>query len=171
MLEGIPNLGWKDGDSQPHVNPITYSPDTLDDLLIDYTNVLKAVVRYRDLACYKPFRNWMRYPITAALSVRGCRYNCITCGGIACTFRSIHGRKHPAYRSPEKLAQDIRRIGEFSEGPVFVLGDIRQPGEEYTDRFLDAISGWKKPVFLELFDAAPREFFQKVSQGAAQFYA
>jgi len=169
LLEAIPNLAWKDGEGTPHANPITYSPDSLDDLLIDYTQVLKAVVRYRDLASVKPFRNWMKYPITAALSVRGCRYNCTTCGGSACTFRSIHGRSRPAYRSPEKLAQDIRRIGEYSEGPVFVLGDIRQPGEEYTERFLNAISGWKKPVFLELFDAAPREFFQKVAKALPNF--
>jgi len=169
VLERIPNLAWKDSEGAAHANPITYSPDSLDDLLIDYTQVLKAVVRYRDLASVKPFRNWMKYPITAALSVRGCRYNCTTCGGSACTFRSIHGRSKPAYRSPEKLAQDIRRIGEFSEGPVFVLGDIRQPGEAYTERFLDAISGWKKPVFLELFDAAPRSFFQKVARSLPNF--
>jgi B12-binding domain/radical SAM domain protein len=169
VLEAIPNLAWKDSDGQAHANPISYSPDSLDDLLIDYTQVLKAVVRYRDLASVKPFRNWMKYPITAALSVRGCRYNCTTCGGSACTFRDILGRSRPAYRSPEKLAQDIRRIGEFSQGPVFVLGDIRQPGEEYTDRFLDAIRGWKKPVFLELFDAAPRQFFQKVAKALPNF--
>jgi B12-binding domain/radical SAM domain protein len=169
VLESIPNLTWKDGESQVHNNPLTYSPDNLDDLLIDYSDVLKAVVRYRDLASYKPFRNWMRYPITAALSVRGCRYNCVTCGGSACTFRNIHNRRYPAFRSPEKLAQDIRRIGEFSHGPVFVLGDIRQPGEDYTDRFLSAISGWKKPVFIELFDAAPREFFQKVARALPNF--
>ncbi len=168
-LENIPNLVWKDSEGQAHANPISYSPDNLDDLLLDYTHVLKAVVRYRDLASYKPFRNWMRYPITAALSVRGCRYNCITCGGSACTFRGISNRQKPAYRSPEKLAQDIRRIGEFSEGPVFILGDIRQPGPEYTDRFLNAISGWKKQVFIELFDAADREFFQKVSKAIPNF--
>lgn len=169
ILTTIPNLVWKDAEGEAHVNPLTYSPDNLDDLLLDYTHVLKAVVRYRDLASYKPFRNWMRYPITAALSVRGCRYNCVTCGGSACTFRNIHSRQKPAYRSPEKLAQDIRRIGEYSEGPVFILGDIRQPGPEYTDRFLSAISGWKKPVFIELFDAADREFFQKVVKALPNF--
>ena len=169
ILDAIPNLVWKDSEGTMHANPVTYSPENLDDLLIDYTQVLKAVVRYRDLASVKPFRNWMKYPITAALSVRGCSYNCTTCGGSACTFRNINGRTHPAYRSPEKLAQDIRRIGEFSEGPVFVLGDIRQPGEDYTHRFLDAISGWKKPVFIELFDAAPREFFQKVAKALPNF--
>lgn len=168
-LAAIPNLVWKDSEGQTIVNPLTYSPDNIDDLLIDYTGVLKAVVRYRDLASVKPFRNWMNYPITAALSVRGCRYNCVTCGGSSCTFRSIHNRRKPAYRSPEKLAQDIRRIGEYSRGPVFILGDIRQGGADYADRFLDAIAGYKKPVFIELFAAADRAFFDKVARALPNF--
>jgi B12-binding domain/radical SAM domain protein len=168
-LQTIPNLVWKDSYGETQVNELTYSPDNLDDLLIDYTHVLRSVVRYRDLASYKPFRGWMKYPITAALSVRGCRYNCVTCGGSTCTFRNIHNRQKPAYRSPEILAQDIRRIGEFSHGPVFVLGDIRQPGPDYTRRFLDAISGYKKPVFIELFDAASQEFFQQVGKALPNF--
>jgi len=112
----------------------------------------------------KPFRNWMKYPITAALSVRGCTHNCLTCGGSACAFRNIHNRQKPAYRNPEMLAQDIRTIGDYSEGPIFILGDIRQPGKDYTRRFLDAIAGYKKPVFIELFDAAPKQFFQDVAK-------
>lgn len=168
-LEAIPNLVWKDAEGAAHVNPLTYSPQTLDDLLLDYTHVLRSVVRYRDLASYKPFRNWLRYPITAALSVRGCRYNCVTCGGSACAFRRIHGRTRPAFRSPEKLAQDIRRIGEYSRGPVFILGDIRQPGEDYARRFLDAIAGYERPVFIELFDAAPPEFFRQVARALPNF--
>jgi B12-binding domain/radical SAM domain protein len=169
QLEAIPNLVYKTSDGEMHANPISYSPDNLDDLLIDYTHVLRSVVRYRDLASYKPFRNWMKYPITAALTVRGCRYNCTTCGGSACAFRGISNRQRPAYRSPELLAQDIRRIGEFSKGPVFILGDIRQPGEDYTRRFLDSISGYKKPVFIELFDAAPKQFFQDVAKAMPNF--
>ncbi|MHB0988395.1 MAG: TIGR04190 family B12-binding domain/radical SAM domain protein [Bellilinea sp.] len=168
-LEAIPNLVYKTSDGEMHANPISYSPDNLDDLLLDYTHVLRSVVRYRDLASYKPFRNWMKYPITAALTVRGCRYNCTTCGGSACAFRGISNRQRPAYRSPELLAQDIRRIGEYSKGPVFILGDIRQPGEDYTRRFLDAISGYKKPVFIELFDAAPKKFFQDVARAMPNF--
>ncbi len=35
-------------------------------------NVLRSVVRYRDLASYKPFRTYMKYPISAALTLRGC---------------------------------------------------------------------------------------------------
>ena len=168
-MQKLPNLVWKEAGGNYHTNPLTYSPESLDDLLLDYSHVLRSVVRYRDLASYKPFRNWLQYPITAALTVRGCRYNCVTCGGSACTFRNVHNRSTPAFRSPEKLAQDIRRIGEFSHGPVFVLGDIRQPGPDYAERFLDAISGYKKPVFIELFDAASREFFQRVGKALPNF--
>ena len=168
-LAAIPNLVWRDSEHNAHVNPLSHTLDSLDGLLLDYAYVLKAVVRYRDLASFIPFRGWMQYPITAALSVRGCRYNCVTCGGSACAYRQLHGRQRPAFRKPEDLASDIRRVGQFSHGPVFILGDIRQAGDEYADRFLDAISGYKKPVFIELFDATPPGFFRKVARALPNF--
>ena len=168
-LQQIPNLIWKDSEQASVVNPLTYLPDTLDDMLMDYTSVMRSVVRYFDLASHIPFRNWMKYPITAAIAVHGCRYNCVTCGGSACAYRNMHGRTRPVYRSPEKLAQDIHHVGSFSSAPVMVLGDIRQAGEEYTNRFLDAVAGYKKPVFIELFDAPPREFFQRLAKALPNF--
>ena len=101
--------------------------------------------------------------------MRGCKFNCVTCGGGACAFRNIHNRQRPAYRKPEDLANDIRKIGEFSQGPVFVLGDIRQAGDDYANRFLDAIAGYKKPVMFELFEAAPRSFFQRMARALPNF--
>lgn len=169
VLGKIANLAWKDDQGNAKINPIGHVPDTLDDLLIDYVSVMRAVVRYRDLASYKPFRNWMRYPITAVISGRGCRYNCVTCGGSACSFRRHFNRRQPAFRSPEKLAQDIRRIGEFSHAPVMVQGDIRQAGEDYSNRFLEAISGFKKPVYFEMFDAPPREFYRQLAAAIPDF--
>jgi len=168
-LARIPNLVWKDSDGNVTVNPIGYSPENLDHVLMDYSYVLKAVVRYRDLASYIPFRGWVRYPITAALTVRGCKFNCVTCGGGSCAFRDLHNRQRPAYRKAEDLAGDIRKIGEFSDGPVFVLGDIRQAGDAYANRFLDAIAGYKKPVMFELFEAAPREFYQRMARSLPNF--
>ncbi|MFC2037386.1 TIGR04190 family B12-binding domain/radical SAM domain protein [Chloroflexota bacterium] len=162
-LDEIPNLTWQDADGTPHVNEITYSPTNLDHVLIDYSYVVKAVARYRDLASFVPFKGWLGYPITAALSVRGCTHNCRTCGGSATTFAALHNRRRPAYRAPEDLAQDIRNIARFSRGPVFILGDIRQPGEEYADRFLQAIHGYDGPVIVELFGAAGRDFIRQVA--------
>jgi len=168
-LEKVPNLVWKDSEGGVHVNPITYSPDNLDGIMLAYSGELKSVVRYRDLASTLPFKAWRRYPITAALTVRGCSYNCLTCGGGCGAFKKLHNRNAPAFRDPEDLANDIRRIGSYSNGPIFILGDIRQPGDEYAYRFLNAISGYKKPLFFELFDAAPREFFQRVAKAIPNF--
>jgi B12-binding domain/radical SAM domain protein len=163
-LAEIPNLTWRDSDGDLHVNEITYSPSSLDHVLIDYSYVVKAVARYRDLASFVPFRGWLGYPITAALSVRGCTHNCRTCGGSATSFAALHSRRRPAYRDPEVLAQDIRNIARFSNGPVFILGDIRQPGDEYADRFLRAIQGYQGPVIVELFNAADRDFIRRLSE-------
>jgi B12-binding domain/radical SAM domain protein len=160
----IPNLTWREPDGTSHANEITYTPDNLDHVLIDYSYVVKAVARYRDLASFVPFKGWLGYPITAALSVRGCTHNCRTCGGSATTFAAVHNRKRPAYRAPEDLAQDIRNIARFSRGPAFILGDIRQPGEEYADRFLRAIHGYDGPVIVELFGDADRHFIQRVAE-------
>ncbi len=163
-LAEVPNLTWQDSAGTVRVNELTYSPDSLDHVLIDYSYVVKAVARYRDLASFVPFKGWLGYPITAALSVRGCTHNCRTCGGSAATFAALHNRRQPAYRAPEDLAQDIRNIARFSKGPVFILGDIRQPGEEYADRFLRAIHGYQGPVIVELFDAADRAFVRRLSE-------
>jgi len=163
-LAEIPNLTWREPDGTVHVNALTYSPENLDHVLIDYSYVVKAVARYRDLASFVPFKGWLGYPITAALSVRGCTHNCKTCGGSATSFAALHNRRRPAYRAPEVLAQDIRNIARFSRGPAFILGDIRQPGQEYADRFLRAIQGYEGPVIVELFDPAGREFIQRVAR-------
>jgi B12-binding domain/radical SAM domain protein len=163
-LAEIPNLTWREPDGTIHINDLTYSPANLDHVLIDYSYVVKAVARYRDLASFVPFKGWLGYPITAALSVRGCSHNCRTCGGSAAAFAALHRRRHPAYRAPEDLAQDIHNIARFSKGPVFILGDIRQAGDEYADRFLRAVRGYQGPVIVELFDAASRDFIQRVAQ-------
>ncbi|MCL7454528.1 MAG: TIGR04190 family B12-binding domain/radical SAM domain protein [Anaerolineae bacterium] len=163
-LDDVPNLTWQEPDGTLRVNEITYSPSNLDHVLIDYSYVVKAVARYRDLASFVPFKGWLGYPITAALSVRGCTHNCRTCGGSAAAFSALHNRRRPAYRAPEDLAQDIRNISRFSKGPVFILGDIRQAGDEYADRFLRAIHGYQGPVIVELFGGADRAFIQRLAE-------
>ncbi len=165
----VPNLTWRDGQGQVQVNPLTYSPEDLNGVLIDYGYVVRAVARYRDLANFVPFQRWLGYPITAALTCRGCHHNCLTCGGSARAFREFYGRARPAFRSPEALAQDIRNIQRFSKGPIFVLGDIRQAGMEQAERFLKAVEGFDGQLMLEFFGPASRDFLQKLGKAAPNF--
>ncbi len=165
----VPNLTWRDGQGRIQINPLTYSPENLDHILMDYGYVVKAVGRYRDLANFVPFQRWLGYPITAALTCRGCLHNCLTCGGSARAFREFYGRARPAYRAPEALAQDIRNIQRFSKGPIFVLGDIRQAGIDHAERFLKAIEGFDGQLMFEFFGPSSRDFLQKLGQAVPNF--
>ena len=168
-LAKVPNLTWTDSAGQLRVNPITYSPENLDHVVIDYSYVVRAVARYRDLASFVPSRDWLNYPITAALTVRGCSHGCRTCGGSANAFRRIHNRQQPAYRSPAQLAEDLRNIRRFSNGPIFILGDLRQAGEEYAYEFFRQVGTDPGPVIVELFDAASPEFVQSLARTFPNF--
>ncbi|MFQ6059339.1 MAG: TIGR04190 family B12-binding domain/radical SAM domain protein [Anaerolineae bacterium] len=165
----VPNLTWRDRGGQVRVNPLTYLPEDLDNLMLDYSQVVKFAARDRDLASYIPFKNWLEYPIMAGLTCRGCIHGCVTCGGSAYAFRRLFGRTRPAYRSPEALARDIRNIQRLSRGPVFVLGDIRQPGMDYAHRFLRAIRGLREQVIIEFFAPASRKFLQEVAAALPNF--
>ncbi len=141
-LTQIPNLTWKDRAGKVHVNPQTYIPATLDHLEMNYRQMVRSVMRDADFLNYVPFSHWIDYPTMAVLTVRGCKHNCAYCGGAASASRLISGRTAPAYRSPERLADDMRQMHNVSRGPAFLLGDIRQAGLDHARRFLRAMRGY-----------------------------
>ena len=108
-------------------------------------------------------------PALAALTVRGCKLNCAYCGGSASASRLISGRTAPAFRSPERLADDIHRMYEISRGPAFILGDIRQTGMEHARRFLRAIKGYPGQAMLEIFTPMSREFAEELAGALPNF--
>ena len=70
-------------------HPLSHAPTSLDNVFIShYDNIIRSVIRYRDLASYLPFKRWLKYPITAVLTCRGCTQNCVICGAsqAACGF-------------------------------------------------------------------------------------
>ena len=163
-FEDIQNLSWKDGNKTAHHNPMTWVPEDLDEIQLDYRYPIKSVIKYRDLKGITPFGNWMDYPITCVVTCRGCTFDCVTCGGSRYAYKNSYGREKPAYRNPDLLIKDIISIQRFLKGPVFVIGDIRQPGEEYVEGFLKAIKNARvdAPVILELFSPAGKDFFKKI---------
>ncbi len=69
------------------------------------------------------------------------------------------------------MARDIRSVGKFSRGPVFVLGDMRQPGDKFANELLDILAEKKvkNQLMLEVFSPAPAEFLQKLSRACSDF--
>ncbi|MDA8331217.1 MAG: cobalamin-dependent protein, partial [Candidatus Dormibacteraeota bacterium] len=103
-LELVENLTWKRADGTVVVNDLSFVPQDLDWIDVPaYDFLLHAVFKYRTLADFVPYAEWLQYPSTMVLNARGCPYNCSICGGSRSGYEIVAGRARAAYRSPEKL--------------------------------------------------------------------
>ena len=170
--EAVPNLVWRDKKGEVWENPLTHLPTDLSDVMVNhYDSIVRSVIAQRDLKSYIPFRDWLRYPITAIITCRGCTQNCVICGGSAAAFKRFLGRSEPVYRSPQAVADDAKKISRFSNGPIFILGDLRQPGDDYGDEVLDLLKRQrvKNQFIVELFYPATTNFIRKLSVACPNF--
>ena len=168
----VPNLVWKDGFRRIHENPLSSAPTELSHVMTDHYGVMiRQVMRYRDLHSVVPFMGWLKYPVTAVFTARGCIYNCVFCAGSHEGQKRMTGRMCPAFRTPEDIAKDIRNIGRFSRAPILVVGDIRQGGEDKARRLLRLLGQHKlnNTIMFELFNPAPRDFIAELGRAAPGF--
>ena len=163
--EAVENLTWRTRDGRKRVNPMTFVPTEMDDLWIDYGQVMKLVLRHMDLESTLPYESFMDYPFTAVLTCKGCAYNCITCGGSCSAFKNFFHRDGPAHKSAEKLVEEITIINEYFKAPIFLIGDLRQGGKKWAEDVLDGIkkSGVDNTLTYELFDMVPDDWMKKLA--------
>ena len=167
----IHNLTWQEKDREVRSNPIQYVPKNLNNLTNNYKNLFKLAVKNLDPKSMTAIRDWWRYPITAVMTCRGCVQNCVICGGSQFSMKYYCNRTKPSFRNPELIVEDIRQISRFTNGPIFVVGDLNQPGADYADQI---ISGLKKiklknEMVFELFEPADEEFFDKLADAVPNF--
>lgn len=150
-MEDIPNLTWKLND-EIKVNPMSFIPDSLDYVDLCPELMIKSVLRYRDLGSVLPHMDWLTSPIMPIFTVKGCTQGCATCGGSRFAFSTFVKRKKPAYRSPESVVKNLLSIAKFSKGPIFLIGDITQAGDDYAIDLLRLLKGKvKNNIIFELF--------------------
>jgi B12-binding domain/radical SAM domain protein len=169
-LSSVPNLTYKEK-GRITTNPLTYVPEDLNEFSIDYAHIIKKVFQHRDFSGYLPFSDWQKYPITAVFTCRGCTYHCRTCGGSKEAYQQFCQRMKPAYRDPELIALDINRISKYFKGPIFVIGDILQPGEKYAQGFLDLLKKQKvdNHLVLEFFDIPSHDSLERIASSIPHF--
>lgn len=160
-VAGIPNLTYKDGSGAVVSNPLDWVPESFDHVNLDYSFSMRSVIRERDMVSALPFKGWLSYPVSASLTCRGCSRSCVTCGGSAFAFREHFGRSRVAFRDPELLVRDIAHIGKHIPGPVFVLNDFRQAGDDYARAFITGLKriGFKNPIGFEFFTPPSEDFY------------
>lgn len=161
-LSEVPNLTWKDASGAVNVNPLSWVPADMNSISLDYSFNMKSVIRYRDFLGAVPFKEWVKYPVCASLTCRGCTHDCVTCGGSAYSFREHFGRERAAFRDPDLLVRDIAHIQRYIPGPVFVLNDFLQAGRAYTRDFVRGLQSidMKNPIGFEFFKPPHEEFYE-----------
>ncbi len=153
-------------------NPFSHVPDDLSPVMVNhYTGIIRSVIRHRDFASIIPTKDWIRYPITATLTCRGCSQNCVVCGGSNAAFKSFLNRQETVYRSPRDVERDVRNIARFSNGPIFILGDLRQQRKEYADELLGLLGKHrvKNQLILELFSPVSGDLLCQMSLACPDF--
>jgi len=170
-FSSIPNLTWMDEKGIVHVNPLTNVPDNINSFSNNYKNLFKMAVKYGDIKSMTAIFDWWKYPITAVMTCKGCTHNCVICGGSRFGFNFYACRSKPAYRSPHLIVEDIKQINRFTTSPVFVVGDLNQPADNYGDIVLTGLKKLqlKNQVVLELFTPADKSYFKKVADAIPNF--
>ncbi|MCL2281554.1 MAG: TIGR04190 family B12-binding domain/radical SAM domain protein [Dehalococcoidia bacterium] len=171
-MKGIPNLVWKDNSGTIHDNGLTHVPTNISDVMQNhYTTVARSVLRYFDMISTLPAKEWLKYPVTAVLTCKGCDHNCVYCGGANAAVRKTVGRQKTAFRTASDMFKDIQNISRLSRGPIFILGDMRMGGEERAYELLRLME--KKPVKntidFELFRPPDNQFLEAIARAKPGF--
>ncbi len=161
----VPNLTWK-ANGQTRVNPKGFVPGSLDHVDLRPARMVRMVLRYRDLQSVLPFNGWWQNPITAVFTVKGCAHECVTCGGSNSACGLLNARSGPVFRSPANLVANMTDISRLSRGPIFLVGDLRQPGELYAAEVLERLRGTRirNQVVFELFDMPPLQYLNDIDR-------
>ena len=170
-LADIPNLTYRAADGEVVENPLTYIPASLEYLGNNYKYAIRSALKYGDWKSLRAFWNWWRYPITMVQTCRGCSRDCAFCGGSRGAVSHFCGREQVAFRSPERIAYDVELLSRFTTAPIFLVGDLLQGGKEYALETIELISHLapKNHLVFELFDVAPRDYFDRVASSLEHF--
>ncbi len=161
-LGDVPNLTWKRADGSAVINPLAFVPRDIDAVdLPAYRHVIREAVLHGRLHDVLPYEGWWRRPLTVLVNARGCALDCATCGGSRAAYAQLHGRSAPAFRSPERLVDDLRAIRSFSRSPIFMIHDPRMGGEARAARLFELVARERVPneLVFELFWPAGDAFF------------
>jgi B12-binding domain/radical SAM domain protein len=170
-VSAVPNLTYRDESGRTVSSELSWVPADLSHLGANYLYMIRSAIRNADYRGVRAFKGWWSYPVAAVLTVKGCTRSCTFCGGSAYAMKNCFGRTGIALRKPSEVAADLASIASFTSAPVFVIGDIRQPGEDYANEVLERLSRTpvKNHVVLELFEPAGRQFFSRAAAALPNF--
>jgi B12-binding domain/radical SAM domain protein len=164
-VDKIANLTWKDARGI-HVNPLAFVPMTLDYVDLRPDLMVEMVMRYRDLESTLPFNGWWSNPITTVFTVKGCAFECVTCGSSQTSCTHLTKRQRPVYRSPASLVANMQDICRLAHGPIVLVGDLLMAGPEHAAEVLERLREADLPntIVFEFFALPPAAFLRDIDR-------
>lgn len=155
----VPNLVWKK-DGHEITNKLSYVPNTIP--RIDYEFVANRAFKSFKWKEWLPYASFLNAPITAIFTVKGCTFNCITCGGSRFSFERFFNRSHLSIKSPKDISAEVSIISEYTKVTIFFVGDLRQTG--IANQILSAIKETKtdNPLIFEFFTPPSLDFLKRI---------
>jgi B12-binding domain/radical SAM domain protein len=164
-VDRIPNLTWKDAHGA-HVNPLTFVPMSLDYVDLRPDLMVEMVMRYGDLESTLPFNGWWNNPITTVFTVKGCAFECVTCGSSHTSCTQLTRRQRPVYRGAASLVANMQAICRLSHGPIILVGDLLMASPEHAAEVLERLRQADLPntIVFEFFALPPAKFLQDIDR-------
>mgnify|MGYP005855889651 CR=1 FL=1 len=171
-LQSVRNLAYREN-GRIRSNGISHFVEDLDSVDFDYGFMVRSAIRSMDLTGHMPYLDWKRNPMLLVSTVRGCSNNCSTCMGGCMSFMRNFGRSEPAFRSPERILEDIRQIEAYFRGAIFLLGDIQQAGRRYCEKLLGLIRKEKprNEIAFEFFSPPAGDLIRNIGSSVESFDA
>lgn len=171
-LQSVKNIAYRDN-GRIRSNGISHFVEDLDSVDFDYGFMVRSAIKSLDLIGHMPYLDWKRNPMLLVSTVRGCSNNCITCMGGCISFLRNFGRSSPAFRSPERILEDIRQIEAYFCGAIFLLGDIQQAGRTYSEKLLNLIRRErpKNEIAFEFFTPPSEDLIRSIGRAVESFDA
>ena len=121
-ITDIPNLTYRNSTGKVVVNPIMKPSDNLDEFEFTRLDLIEP-----KLSTYSQDIE----PRGSLVLCRGCIYNCTICGGSAYSYKTYLGMEKPAFRSPGKIVEDIKKLNNQGINVIGLYQDPRMGGEKY----------------------------------------
>jgi B12-binding domain/radical SAM domain protein len=97
---------------------------------------------------------------------RGCVNRCITCGGSSYTYKKYLGMGKPAFRSPGKIIDDIKKLNKQGIRIINLFQDPRMGGKRYYQELFSLLSDEKIYIdwlTFDIFSPVNEEFAKELA--------
>ncbi|MCF8095103.1 MAG: radical SAM protein [Desulfobacteraceae bacterium] len=157
-LTDTPNLTYRNDNGSIRTTPLMPASQDLD----EYEYVRFDLLEPKTSIC--PPDSNSRWSLAVC---RGCIYNCAICGGSAYAYKKYFGMKRPAFRSPDRLVADMKKLNDQGIYTIGLYQDPRMAGKKYWQELAAALAREKPNIerlSLDLLAPADEEFVREFSR-------